>query len=151
MVVALLPSVFEFFPYLLEVGSAGHNGFLDDEGRRFETRFVRGGHSAGIDRKNYPAIVNFIFDRPGCLDGQTRLVDCPGFAIPKPNYSDRQSQAAVLINRFCVVIWAFMLAALAGILAWMLKRIRHRERWSVGTLAPPAAYVGFIFVALRFF
>ncbi|MDP9172220.1 MAG: hypothetical protein M3N54_16505 [Acidobacteriota bacterium] len=154
-VVALLPAVFEYFPGILDVGSAGHNGFDDQEGRRYETRYVSGGHSAALRPENFDAIVNFILNRPGCDQqgiGNRRLVDCAGFALPPSNVTSRQNTAAVLINRFCVVEWCLTVLALLAVFAGLTKRVFQPANANVRAryLIPAAGYVLVIFAVLRY-
>ena len=62
LVVAALPSVFEHIPWFLEVGGAGHAGFLDDFARQDQSRFFAdGGHGAVLEHpENYTTLVKYI-------------------------------------------------------------------------------------------
>lgn len=59
-VVAWFPKLFQFIG-LQDIGSAGHDGFDEEiEGTVEDRRFVRGGHAAALDERNWDAIAHFI-------------------------------------------------------------------------------------------
>ena len=64
-VVAIFPNLFEiplFRPINPDLGSAGFNGFMDGKFKDFETKFLKGGHSAALDDANLEPIVEFIME-----------------------------------------------------------------------------------------
>jgi len=64
-VVGLLPRVFEmplFDRFNPDIGSAGFNGFEDGFTKDLETKFVKGGHAAALQKENIQSIVDFIVD-----------------------------------------------------------------------------------------
>jgi alpha-beta hydrolase superfamily lysophospholipase len=58
-VVGIFPAIFEYFRNA-DLGSAGHNGFIDNEGQRHQITFIKGHHSAAIVPDNFDAIGKFV-------------------------------------------------------------------------------------------
>jgi len=88
-VVAWFPKFFQFIG-LQDIGSAGHDGFDEEiEGKVEDRRFVRGGHAAALDERNWDAIAHFIVTGdvpkvPEELRAKRRAfwVEAPGFCPP---------------------------------------------------------------------
>jgi pimeloyl-ACP methyl ester carboxylesterase len=101
LVVGLLPRLFElafFKMFNPDIGSAGFNGFEDDLGQRFQTRYVKGGHSAALVRENVDSIVQFV------VHG-TRI-DIDGLCTPT------RPQWMQLISNVCWCLWIIGVAVL---------------------------------------
>lgn len=90
-VVAIFPSFFELLG-LSDLGSAGHNGFTDHEGKRHEVAYVKGGHSAALNPSNFDAIAEFIL-------GNNNVYPSPGLIAQHP------SGRAIAASRLCWLIW----------------------------------------------
>jgi hypothetical protein len=59
-VVAFFPKLFQIIG-VQDLGSAGHDGFVQGIDKVvYDSRFVRGGHSAALDEKNWDTIAHFI-------------------------------------------------------------------------------------------
>ena len=53
-VVAIFPGMFEqVSPLNGDLGTAGHNGFTETEGQRYQVCFIKGSHSAAIVENNF--------------------------------------------------------------------------------------------------
>lgn len=106
-VVAVFPALYELLGSR-ELGGGGHHGFLEQEARRNQLVFIRGGHSAALDERNWNAIAAFIADG-------TKL-DPPG-----PLFATRQRTFTAVSSRLCWAWWLGILAVVAvggaGVLA----------------------------------
>ena len=101
-VVAIFPAVFEAISRYSDLGSGGHNGFLEETGREFTIEFARGGHGAAIKRDNFDAIARFIL----------------GENVPREEHeqaflAEEQVGIFVLANKFCWFIWLVLIAVIA--------------------------------------
>ncbi|MGO6757248.1 hypothetical protein ACCS42_09170 [Rhizobium ruizarguesonis] len=59
-VVAVFPKLFQTALPIQQLGSAGHDGFIDRPDRVEQVTFVRGGHGAAIAEPVWPAIAEFV-------------------------------------------------------------------------------------------
>ncbi|MFN0125720.1 MAG: esterase/lipase family protein [Verrucomicrobiales bacterium] len=101
-VVAIFPAVFELFPKG-DLGSAGHNGFTDNEGQRYAVRFIDGSHSAALVRENFEVLARFA------------LGDENAAPLSKLVQPDR-SAPIVICSKLCPLIWATLLTVVLAIL-----------------------------------
>ncbi|UVK96999.1 alpha/beta fold hydrolase [Pseudomonas sp. B21-048] len=60
-VVAIFPRTFQMLR-LQDLGSAGHDGFEQENKELFESEYVKGGHSAALREENWDVIASFILD-----------------------------------------------------------------------------------------
>jgi pimeloyl-ACP methyl ester carboxylesterase len=60
-VVAIFPRTFQMLR-LQDLGSAGHDGFEQENKELFESEYVKGGHSAALKEENWDIIASFILD-----------------------------------------------------------------------------------------
>ena len=110
-----------------ELGSAGFNGFTQQEGKDLEVKFIPGNHWCGIDPRNYSSIIDFLLRGVATLD--------PGY------YIKSQPTWAVLLSRLCWLVWiGIVLGVLA--LGWWLGT----GPWGWAALA---VYIGLVLVILR--
>ncbi len=93
--VATADWVVAFFPRAIQMlriqdlGSAGHDGFVNDKHEVEQIKYVRGGHDAALNEANWDAIASFILtgipqDPPSRIKGKSRslLVIVPGLVAP---------------------------------------------------------------------
>jgi alpha-beta hydrolase superfamily lysophospholipase len=119
LVVAWFPKFFQFLR-LQDIGSAGHDGFDEDPlGAVRDETFVKGGHSAALDERNWDAIARFI------VTGKFEPV--PGLLEAR-----RQAWWVRLFGFFPPAVWIAIIAALAYI-AWVIYS--HVSNPVVRTLA----------------
>ena len=93
-VVALFPKALEILK-LQDLGSAGHDGFVDIE-KPNEIEYVRGAHSAALREENWIDIAEFI------VNGNA----------PKKNFQNNRSILIVWLGRLSPLVW-LALASLA--------------------------------------
>jgi predicted esterase len=107
LVVGVFPAFFERIG-IGDLGGAGHNGFLDNEGRRFSITYLKGGHSAAIRDELFPSMVSFL------LEGRT-------LTVPPALDAKRQEALAVVMSKLNWLVWILLgAAALLMILAPVL-------------------------------
>ncbi len=143
-VVAIFPAVFELFPHP-DLGSAGHNGFIDDEAKRNEIRYVIGGHGAVLNSRNRAttkkAIARFILGNDSVFTIRDELEKAKCLGEP--------SGLVQLASKLCVVIWLVLIAivvtpvilptTLWWIGLWSTKW--WLAWWCIPVLWPPLAYL----------
>lgn len=97
-VVAFFPKFFQLLRWQ-DIGSAGHDGFDDDpEGAVYDQRFVRGGHSAALDERNWDSIARFIVT---------------GERVPVPGELQAEEQARWVRPKYLsIVVWLGIIALL---------------------------------------
>jgi len=110
-----------------ELGSAGFNGFTQQEGKDLEVKFIPGNHWCGIDPRNYSSIIDFLLRRVTTLD--------PGY------YIKSQPTWAVLLSRLCWLVWIMIVLGVL-VLGWWLGT----GPWGWAALA---VYIGLLLVILR--
>jgi hypothetical protein len=107
------------FPAFLELvgigdlGSAGHNGFRDNEGRRFSVTYLRGGHAAAIRDQIFPSMVLFL------MEGKV-------LAIPRSLDAREQKLVAVIASR---LNWLVLMALLATTLLIVMSPVLIATNW----------------------
>lgn len=154
-VVAALPSFFEHVRGFLDVGGAGHAGFIDEFARKTQSRFfAAGGHGAVFGYpENYPALINYVLRRGDCPD----VSECDAYELPVLRRTDTQSIWAVLTFKFCVLLWlvAILLVGIAAYAAWRAAGGSRPQRTRGSQLARSAmaglAVVGSVLVFLRYY
>lgn len=123
-IVAALPGFFEFVPVsVLDVGSAGHNGF-DDNAAIFDLaktkppRFVDGGHSAALDSRAHEALASFITgEGVGCDP------DCPYYDVPAELITPDRKPLAETLYSYSVAVWLAAAFIVAGAIYWAGRKI----------------------------
>lgn len=95
-VVGFFPGFFEWFNSK-ELGSAGLNGFLQDEAKDHEARYIPGGHGCALDPRNHPSIVDFILFGK---DTYGKEAD----EITKYK-TENQSGWILTLSKYCWVVW----------------------------------------------
>jgi pimeloyl-ACP methyl ester carboxylesterase len=113
-IVGVFPGFYELIG-LTDLGSAGHNGFRDNEGRKNAVTFVRGGHSAAIRPEIYESFVRFV------IDGKSA-------DIPKPLIAKKRSSITVWLSKFNWVIW-LLLASVWFFGAWLIIQVNPIYLW----------------------
>jgi pimeloyl-ACP methyl ester carboxylesterase len=116
-VVGIFPRMFELCGSR-DIGSAGFNGFLQDEGNSLQVKFIPGGHSAAIDERNHHSIVNFIL--------------C-GSLSTNPSYLIRsQPTWAIVLSRACWLVWLLIGASVFGVgyLVWNAPVLPLAWHWA---------------------
>ena len=93
-VVGVFPGFYESIG-LSDLGSAGHNGFRDDEGKRHAVTFIKGEHNAAIAEDNYDAMIRFV------IDGG--LGEVPGGLL-----AEQRNTFVVVTSRFNWVVWIIL-------------------------------------------
>jgi alpha-beta hydrolase superfamily lysophospholipase len=113
-VVAFFPKLFQLFGSK-ELGSAGHDGFVDFGGdeRMREVRFVEGGHDAAIREQLWDVIADFVVS--GRLD-PARV----------PNRIPHRSEFVKFYGSFPPLVWYFIVLVLTSL--W-LGIVRLIEFW----------------------
>ena len=102
-VVAIFPSFFEsvrILPFNRDFGSAGHTGFTQVSDRFENVRFIEGGHGAGLETKNRPALLSFL------------LGDEPEAA---PATVPAQGGRSVTAHKMCTYIWILLLVGVVAL------------------------------------
>jgi pimeloyl-ACP methyl ester carboxylesterase len=100
-IVGVFPGIYEAIG-VADLGSAGHNGFRDNEGQRFAVAFVRGGHAAALNPNNYRAMSRFI------LDGDLPVLD-------SNLMSNDRCAFAVWASKFNWLIWLLGIGAILSL------------------------------------
>jgi len=101
-VVAIFPAVFELFRNG-DLGSAGHNGFIDDEGQRDAVTFIDGTHSAALVPENFEVLARFAL-------GDESAVPLSKLVQPK------RWTPIVICSKLCPLIWALLLIVVSGVI-----------------------------------
>lgn len=131
-VVAWFPAFFEFVAGLLgrqaDLGSAGHNGFLDDVARRHMVWSVRGGHGAAIAVEG---------DSAATARAHHNLAL---FALGKdvepsaaPNFDPASAARSGLVealHRYCPVLWMGLVTAVAAALVLPALLLQGPSLWA---------------------
>jgi hypothetical protein len=155
LVVAALPSVFEYVRGFLDVGAAGVAGFTDDFARRTESRHLaKGGHGAVFgDARNYPALVHYVLGTGGCEGTE----ECDAYELPPELRTDIQSRLAIVLYRFSVLVWLGAIM-IVGTAAYTVSRavtsarpVRTRFGQFVRSTVAGFAVIGVLIAFLRYF
>ena len=96
----ILPGLLSELCRSREIGTAGFNGFTQDQGNRDEVRFVNGSRSSHCDAVNRPSIINYII-RDARVDPAGKVGE--------------QSPWVVLFSKACWIIWLLIVAAILGV------------------------------------
>jgi hypothetical protein len=97
------------FPRLLEilrddVGSAGHNGFIDNIAQQNSyIGYFPGDHGAAIQDQYHPSIAHFI------LTGDNIQLELP----------EKQNGFVVLLSKLTILVWLIIISLIAGI-GWLI-------------------------------
>ena len=118
LVVGWFPAFFEWAADLFgrqpDLGSAGHNGFLDNTARLHAIEFVRGRHGAALVPENMPNLARF------ALGEQVSLAMVPNRADAK-----ERSGWVDFGCKFCQLVWLALLIAMIVIVTapWLFALI----------------------------
>jgi len=105
-IVGVFPGFYELVG-LSDLGSAGHNGFSDNDAKQNQVTFVRGGHAAALHPDVHDSLVSFVIDN--------RLIEPPVELIAK-----NRSAFVVWASKLNWVVWILLLVAIAagGVAVW---------------------------------
>jgi pimeloyl-ACP methyl ester carboxylesterase len=110
LVVGWFPAFFEWVAELLgrrpDLGSGGHNGFLNDTARLHAIEFVRGGHAAALVPENMPNLARF------ALGEDVKLV-----MIPNKAAAAERSAVVDLGYKLCPLVWVALVAVVVAVIA----------------------------------
>ena len=110
LVVALFPGFLENFPGS-DLGSAGHNGFIYDPAKKFEIRYIKGGHSAFAHPDNFihikQSIADFILERTNSNDVRNVLESNAVLA-------NSRTTLAILGGKLNLLVWLLLATILLG-------------------------------------
>lgn len=98
-IVGIFPGLFELFK-IGDIGTAGHNGFQDNEGQENANIYFKGGHGAAIQPNNHASLARF------ALTGINK-VDAP--------LVESQAEWVVLASKLCWVVWLVIVSLIVGI------------------------------------
>jgi hypothetical protein len=108
IIVGVFPGFYELIG-LTDLGSAGHNGFRDNEGKKNAVTFVRGGHGAALRPEIYESLIRFV------IDG--KFVD-----IPESLMAKKRSSITVWLSKFNWIVWLLLASGLlSGV--WLIAQI----------------------------
>ncbi|XHX80048.1 MAG: esterase/lipase family protein [Stenomitos frigidus ULC029] len=96
-IVGIFPGFFELLRFS-DLGTAGHNGFADHEGKKNTVAYFKGGHGAALQPQNYASLARF------ALTGE--VVQEDGLLVKQ------QSTVVALVAKLCWAIWAAIAIAL---------------------------------------
>jgi len=102
-VVGWFPALFEWPLFKLinrDIGSAGFNGFTQAQGNALETKFLKGGHAAALDKRNIDSIIEFI------ING--KKTDSPEL------YAPTRSTLMEYSSRLCLGVWILVIALIVS-------------------------------------
>lgn len=127
LVVGWFPAFFEWVAELFgrrpDLGSGGHNGFLNDTARLHAIEFVRGGHGAALVPENMPNLARF------ALGDEVTLVMVPNKAGPT-----ERSGMVDLGYKLCPLVWLALVAAVLAFIAapYLVAPIfgAHAAQWA---------------------
>jgi hypothetical protein len=94
-VVAIFPNLFEQL-HLQDIGSAGHNGFISNEGKKLQIEYVKGDHGAALTKVLFPNIADFALG-----SAETPSV---------PNYVDNPESWVQWAGKLCWLAWLVIIA-----------------------------------------
>jgi predicted esterase len=110
LVVGWFPAFFEWLADLSgrepDLGSGGHNGFLNHSARLYAIEFVQGGHGAAITPANAGNLARFAL-------GETVTVDM----VPNKAAAGDRSGMVDLGYKFCPLIWLALVALVMALVA----------------------------------
>ncbi len=110
LVVGWFPAFFEWIAELFsrqaDLGSGGHNGFLNDTARLHAIEFVRGGHGAALVPENMPNLARF------ALGEEVTLA-----MVPNKAGATERSGFVDLGYKLCPLVWLALVAAVLAIIA----------------------------------
>jgi alpha-beta hydrolase superfamily lysophospholipase len=137
-VVGIFPRLFETL-HAQDLGSAGHNGFLDDVGHVDSLRsFFRGGHGAAIVPENHDSVAQFVLadDAVDVTFNKDIKLNNLQTCVTGATLVDRQPVWVVLVSRLCwaVCLSVLLLAYGLGLLltaSWPLALLPHPWNWVV--------------------
>lgn len=110
-IVAWFPRLFEMFtevfanqnrPQLVEIGSAGFNGFDDGKAKTYEVAYLKGGHNVGLKEELYEPIAKFILDGPPMEINNSELM------------ANHQLWWVNILSKFCWIVWL----GIAALIIW---------------------------------
>ena len=99
-IVGIFPGFFELLR-LGDLGTAGHNGFEDQEGKKNTVAYFNGGHGAAIQPQNHASLAHFV------LTGE--IVREEGLLVKEP------SSHVAMAAKLCWAIWAAIAIAIISI------------------------------------
>lgn len=108
-IVGVFPGFYELVG-LSDLGSAGHNGFSDNDAKQNQVTFVRGGHAAALHPDVHHSLVSFVIDN--------KRVEPPVELI-----AEKRSGFVVWASRLNWLVWILLLVAivLGGFVIWQFS------------------------------
>ncbi len=100
-IVGVFPGFYEFVG-LSDLGSAGHNGFSDNEAKRNQVTFVKGGHAAALHPDVHDSLVGFVVDNQK-IEPPVKLI------------AGDRSSLVKLLSRLNWLVWLVLLIVLVGV------------------------------------
>ena len=81
-----------------DLGTAGHNGFADHEGKKNTVAYFKGGHGAALQPQNHDSLAHFALT--GEIVREDKLL------------VKQQSNVVALVAKLCWAVWAAIAIAL---------------------------------------
>lgn len=97
-IVGIFPGFYELIGWG-DLGSAGHDGFTDDQAMRHQVTFVRGGHAAALHPAIHDSLIGFV------IDGA--VAD-----IPIPLKASKRSALVVWLAKLNWLVWVLLAVVL---------------------------------------
>lgn len=125
-VVGWFPAFFQWVAELFrrepDLGSGGHNGFLDDSTHQYAIEFVRGGHGAAIVPQNTTNLALFALGTDVTLE-----------MVPNRAGATERSAVVDVFYKLCPIVWLVLLSAvLVFILGPYVIGWRWATAWVIG-------------------
>jgi hypothetical protein len=96
-IVGIFPGFFELLRFS-DLGTAGHNGFADHEGKKNTVAYFKGGHGAALQPQNHDSLARFALT--GEIVREDKLL------------VKQQSTIVALVAKLCWAVWAAIAIAL---------------------------------------
>ena len=127
-VVGWFPGFFEWVAGLFgrepDIGSGGHNGFLDDVAHLHAIDYVRGGHGAAIVPGNMVNLARFAVGE-----------DVTPAMVSNLAGAAERSRLVEVLSKLCVIVWfVIVVLVLAVVLGPLLIGFSWATSWAVATL-----------------
>jgi alpha-beta hydrolase superfamily lysophospholipase len=130
-VVGWFPAFFQWMAELFrrepDLGSGGHNGFLDDSTHQYAIEFVRGGHSAAIVPQNMANLALFALGR-----------DVTPEMVPNRAGAAERSGMVDLFYKLCPIVWLLLVSA---VLVFIFGPYVIGWRWAMAWLIGAVIFV----------
>jgi alpha-beta hydrolase superfamily lysophospholipase len=99
-IVGIFPGFFELLRFS-DLGTAGHNGFADHEGKKNTVAYFKGGHGAALQPQNHDSLAHFALTGEAVREDKLLV--------------KQQSSVVALMAKLCWAVWAAIAIAILAL------------------------------------